>query len=41
MQVVLNAYKAPFSSDAASKSTPAMTAVVWGATGFLVAKLLG
>lgn len=40
MDTLLDAYKAPFSSEAAAKTTPAKIAVVWGITGLLAAMLL-
>lgn len=40
MQSILNAYKAPFDSNAASKTSPLAVAVTWGISGFVVARLL-
>lgn len=40
MQSILNAYKAPFDSNAASKTSPLVVAATWGISGFVVARLL-
>ena len=40
MQSILNAYKAPFDSTAASKTSPLVIAATWGISAFVVARLL-
>lgn len=40
METIKNAFFAPFSDDAASKTTPAKTAVAYGVAGLIVGLFL-
>lgn len=40
MDVILDAWKAPFSAESAAKTTPAKIAVVWAVTAFVASTLL-